>query len=851
MYRIESCTLTGYRRMQLNGIREITITPKSAIQLILGANGSGKSSFLEQLTPLPADGASFIKGGGKVVTVFKDGLKYICTSRVDHGTSHSFVCEGEELNPGGTERVQRELCYKHFRVNQKTHDLMRGVEKFHNMSNAKRREWFTEMCDVDYTFAMDAYEKLKDHSNALTNAIKINRKHLVNETAKIMSEAEETKLEYEVGALLSELNILQQERAPVLIPSDRLLATRDETLRAIDEMAQRVLRNRIIVPLAYNDGRVERDEWGDLKKVEFTSVDEIDQEIDRLKHAATSNEATLVTLHEEFNKRQRQHDILVKTGNEGFASLKERMQELQRQRQELLSKMRLGLVFTNGKALLASFEAIEMDFASHVEVMPENTDRRLGRARLQTLQESHMAINNRLKTAQEHLLRLSAKKEHADLHRGETKHQCPQCHHSWVVGVNEEKYQALLAEIVQAENHAKGIIEEQTTILAQIKEIEDYFSHYREIMQYTRTLVGLKDFWDHLQESNLLLDAPKMVMRKIAHLKEDLLRTIEIDRTDEQITETTQLMLAAEQLGETSLNKVREEMDEISERLGHLTSNLARVNQSISDYAEYRRQLMYGINLSEQIQTLLTNVEDQQLKHLEALRLESINECLGQIENALALKQESLRSVKMQKSIVARMKQQLESDEVREQAAKAAVAAISPINGLIAEGLLGFINNFVGQMNAFIAKIWTYPLQVIPTGFSKDLGEQTAELDYKFKMVVEREDNIIPDVKLGSEGIKEIVDLSFMLVALEQLGLTDTPLMLDEFGKSLDDQHRFEAVREISWMMENGNHPQLFMISHYVSNYSAFTDAEICVIDERNIVIPAGREFNQHVKILN
>jgi hypothetical protein len=40
---------------------------------------------------------------------------------------------------------------------------------------------------------------------------------------------------------------------------------------------------------------------------------------------------------------------------------------------------------------------------------------------------------------------------------------------------------------------------------------------------------------------------------------------------------------------------------------------------------------------------------------------------------------------------------------------------------------------------------------------------------------------------------------------------------------------------------------QLYMVSHYQASYGAFTQAEICVLDQTNIEIPKGLTYNQHV----
>jgi ABC-type hemin transport system ATPase subunit len=124
-------------------------------------------------------------------------------------------------------------------------------------------------------------------------------------------------------------------------------------------------------------------------------------------------------------------------------------------------------------------------------------------------------------------------------------------------------------------------------------------------------------------------------------------------------------------------------------------------------------------------------------------------------------------------------------------------------------------------------------------------SERGAELDYKFPLLVGTRDNIVADVSRGSSGMQEIVDLAFKVVALNRLRLDHGPLTLDEFGKTLDLEHRHAAVMAIKTLMDTKPFTQLFMISHYESHYGAFTNAEVCVLDARNIAVP--KVYNTHV----
>ena len=62
---IHKIILNNYNRFFLNNITRIEYTPKMKLQLILGSNGSGKSSLISELNPLPINKNDFQEDGYK------------------------------------------------------------------------------------------------------------------------------------------------------------------------------------------------------------------------------------------------------------------------------------------------------------------------------------------------------------------------------------------------------------------------------------------------------------------------------------------------------------------------------------------------------------------------------------------------------------------------------------------------------------------------------------------------------------------------------------------------------------------------------------------------------------------
>lgn len=841
-------TLVGYTRFnQLKNIRKFTMTPHEVAQIIIGSNGSGKSGLLEQLSPLPPEKDAFTKDGSKTIEYLHNGQRIVCHSVFMPSPHHSFMVDGEEKNPGGTEKIQRERCYEYFGMTQDIHDLMRGAVKFSAMSVSERREWFTRLCITDYDFAMDAYNKINKRHNQLKGALDMTRKNLVTETAKVVTADEETKLEEEVAVLLSELDILSRERMPVEKSSSHYATERDKALASLSETSMRLLKNRVTVPLEYADGRQDRDDWGRLKRASFSSVDEIDVEIDRLRHTVTTKEVLINTTTEMFHRQQKKHDTLIAAGQNGIAGLLEQQRTWFDDITALQRRRKLEVVISQPDVVLRSLEAIKAPLFALLESMPNNTDRHYGKRRLQELNVELVATETSRIEIVRQVNQHVAKLEHADEHRGSGKLTCPKCEHRFVVGISEEAYANVKRLAAEGQAELAKLEERQAVLRKDIAEVEAYITQYREFLGYTEKASILAPLWQHLVAGQFVVDSPAEAINQIRFFERDTRLRIDIVALEAKIEESVRIQKATEEVGEASLVEVDATLATLTQKLGEYTAQLTALQHAISSYQQYRKQILYGQQLAEEVKRIYKHAETSQHDLVEAMRRESINHCISQVQHVLAMKQESLRGIKTQKAIVQTLERQITEFSVQEEAAGMMVEALSPKNGLIAEGLLGFIRNFVGQMNAFVNRIWTYPLRTIPTGYNIESGEQSSELDYKFKLLVGTGNRPVKDISKGSDGQKEVIDMAFQMTALLYLNLANAPLLFDEFGRTLDAAHRFNANAEIKSILENRNHNQMFMVSHYAESYLTFNHAEICVLDDSNLTLPTNRSINTHV----
>lgn len=850
--RILSLELVRYKRLKLNRIEKFVIKPADIIQLILGTNGSGKSSLIREWTPLPAEAGNYLKEGSKTIRIFHQNNNYLLKNSFFNKAEHSFIFNGEELNLQGTITVQRELVWQHFKINNEIHELLLGAEPFHSMSPSRRREWFTQMSDINYDYALGVFSRLKSRSRDYAGALRTAKKRLVAETSKVVSAAEEKKLRADIDATLEELKLLVSQSAPLDRPIESYRQEQQSGLEELNRMATRLLRMRLIAPYgstAYGVAphkSTQRDEWGEPLTPAFTSIEEIDDYLNILRHDVSVKETLINKAMQEHTKIDETVKILIKTGEEGVQALRVKLETLRTKRLELLSQRRLGIEGFDAINALTALETVYDTLIGTFSNIPVNEDKRFSSTRLINLQDENIVAKNQLRQLQSELAKANSVKVHLETHKANNNLVCPKCTHTWIAGYSDEKFNRVLEDIAKFEESIQQIekaIERNNTA---VLEIQQYGEFYRDYTRCVRSWPILNPFWDYLLNDELVTRSPRKALSVLETLKHDLELEIQANKVNVEIQEIIALIQSAEQVGDANLSEMRDKLSDITLTIENMTSELAKLQQAVSEYNQYRRQLIEAFDLSNKINTLKNNLEHCTDQIVEMTRRQTIRHCMEQLQHSLAIKQQTLSEIELKKGIIADLELQIKKLTIDEEAVEILVKELSPTEGLIADNLLTFIRSFVGKMNTLIRKIWAYPLVIKDCGIS---GSNGTELDYKFPMMVNTKDNIVSDVRDGSSGMLEIVNLAFRVQAMLHLGLSEYPLFLDEFGQSFDETHRSSTTVVIKNLMETHHFSQLVMISHYEASHGAFTNAEICVLCPSNITVPMKNKYNQHVEI--
>lgn len=829
---IRSIELIGFKALRpVAQIKKLTLVFTERLQLVLGSNGVGKSAVMGELTPLPADKDDYYEGGSKVIHYDHLGSHYVMRSTMSHPTPrHSFLKDGKELNQGGTQSVQKELCLQEFGITAEIRDLLLGRERFTEMEPRRRREWFTKLSEVNYDYALGVFNRLRKRSNEIGGAIKDNRKRLSVEAARIIPQEEQERLQREVASLEEELEILRLNQAPLMPEAAGFAGQHDRMVERLNDYSEQVWRLK-----------------GRLFGLEaFDSPQALDVELDRTRHAITAKEALLKAATRNHETLHKQYEILKQTGEAGLEELKQRLADKRAQRDELLKNRAMGLEGMDPDLAISALHSVRDVLVEVFEKLPSNSDRRFSREQNAKDQTEQQQLMLRKDSQTRQYADLVTKKQVMESHKAMGHQHCPNCGHKWINGYSDER----MAEHIEAMEKLSKEIDATEQLLVKNRQAQDDFAAYlNQYMTFSRTVKAwpvLQPFWEHLLGSNIVVDAPRRAQVLMETLEHDLQLDLAAKRLQGECDEQLRLIEQAMRLDNVSLAQVQAQLHDSEFQIQTFTRELTGLHQEQQRLTVLRRNLNEYQELGNKIEIMLVDLGNLTDRRVEALRREIIHEQIRQTVIAIGTKAKMLDEVSIQKRTVASLEFHLEELLLQEQATKMMIEGLSPTDGLIADGLLGSIQNYTVAMNELIRKIWTYPFEIYPCGTSTEVG---AELDYKFPMYVNNE--LVPDIKRGSTGQREVIDLAFRVVAMKRLGLSEPPLMLDEFGAGLDYVHQRAAAGAIQSLVDTGMFSQVFMVSHYEASYGALTQMEIAVLCPDNIVIPHGVPYNQHVVIEN
>ena len=836
MYRFGTITLSGYVRLKLSEGNYIRIDPVERLQIILGTNGSGKSSLMAELTPLPADKEDYTSDGFKEIEMYRGDVKFVLTSSFKGGAKHSFFNTDtqEELNKGGTAQVQKMLVKEYFSIDNEIDEMISGREPFTEMSPQRRREWFTILPQVSYEFAISFFNKLKDRQRDTASTIKLQKKHLVDETRKMLSAEEVLKLENQQLELQKTLDELYAVSQPVG-EKDVLLKDVETAFKEIERLNGK-----------YGPVIAEVSGYGNLR----ASTVDLKEELANAELLYKTSTTLYQELSVDLEQARDQQALVMQRGEETVQSVKLHIEELCNRKiaisKELQSPVLDVVIVGTGNYVAAArnMHGVLESLLPLLDALPSN-DGYYSKATLAEKTAELAALETDLQNRKNRAAVIETAIEQMQHIHAEGMVTCPACEHAWSLSDKTSIVDGYRANLAEVSNHdvVVGLEESIAKLKSDIQEISEYGTNYTAIYQCLK-LFDVKLFGEHWisdRFTSLIRQTPNIAYQELFVFNEDLIKVVEFDEIDQQLADHQQMLKIAEDTDSIDATELCNRIARYEERIVTLQENMVTSNETA---AVLRTKLNLINQITESGQRYGAAFETV-YSAIGSLALDEINvgvwARIRDTQVALSIVTERLTNVQMQSGIVANIESRIRKLEAEAKVLSVMVSNVSPTSGLIADSLSVFIKSFVRQMNNIIRKVWTYPLVI-----SSDVGE---EITYQFPLVVGHSYKPVPTVKKTSTGQKEIINLAYRIVARRYLGLSSFPLQLDEFSRNMDDAHRINATELIKALIEQEDFSQLWIVSHDFDQFGALSHPEVCVICEKNIHLPAGLIYNKHVEI--
>jgi DNA repair exonuclease SbcCD ATPase subunit len=823
--KITHLELNGYKRFMLNEIDHFSMKWTSPLSVIIGTNGCGKSSLLQQLTPLPPNPADFIKTGSKTIHIEHRGSVYILKSIFHPNQRHYFEKDGVVLNDYSTLAVQKELVKTHFKVDQSVFNLLIGEDRFHSMSPSRRKEWFIELCETDYDYAISTYNKLREKHRDIQGGLKIAQRKLATETAKIIKKEDERRIQAEVTLLHQTLSELLEYRKPV-----------DKDIQSIEEQ-----QNRLSTTLLKTAQRVQT-----LLKQLGSQVRYQEPQLQLVLSGLSQRTYAIQTLMQkassEYQVNLDRITILQKAEHQNITSLQNDLLVLKNQINTLEQKL---IFYTDDfNAVLAeeSFNQVKTTLADLFIRMPANPDRKYSSEKLTAAREQLDEFKRQLTGGYETIATLKAQVQHMENHRDHPDVTCVKCEHRFSLNFHPQLHRQHLLDIQTLTDKLTNQLKPKITQLeSYIEQCAEYARDYRLFVTTTQNASVLKPYWDMLVECQVLTHNPQGGISELNRITSDLVLQRQVSECNKVNQEKTALLHSLKNVGTSNLQDLIKINAELSEQIESHTKRLVTFQDRHQQYTQTLTQLRQVNQLHTQLQSLIEEKNNLTSDAIESHRRILFNDMIRALQSMLGAKEHVLSEAKLQQGIINSVIKQIIDLEAEERAYSALVKSLSPTDGLIAEGLYGFISAFVKQMNHIIAKVWSYPMVIQTCEIDADSG---VDLDYKFAVKVGDDELLSPDVSKVSKGQKEIIDLAFLMVAMTYMDMRDSALLLDELGAALDAEHRSCLILLLKTLIEQESFSQVALVSHDHHQYSSL-NAQFCVLNATNVLLPA--HYNDHV----
>lgn len=772
-----------------------------------GINGSGKSSILNELSPLPANMNDYREDGYKKIILTHNNHTYTLTSQGKRPGKHSFLEDDNELNQGGTLTVQLELVKQYFNYTPQIHEILQGRLTFTTMSAKERREWFADISGMDSDFIMKFYDKIRAGQRDNTGALKNIHNKIAEANLKLLDDKELEEIESHLSELKRDFNNLTKEMEKYPLESNQI---HDNAIN-IQEMNNRI--NKAYFSYIRDCGTFKGEE---LESAINAQAFLLDQTLKQRQEI----EETLFSLEEEKQKCDFKSTHNLDELHQEVDKLKKVIDEFSQTQTPSLVKRLVNLPYF--QRLEPTLKGIynkyhnELRFIDDalLSLTPLNAPYRREKERLHQLILSHKKTESDIQLTTTQMDNINEQLKHLESH---PDHECPNCHHRFQEGKVLEEVARLKGRLTRFAEVLKTYQDNATAQQQEVESLDTQLCAYEKVLlQTTEDKYGLMQYLEATltEEGNIaqLMRAialnPKAYVGKYQQVLSLIPDIIYYHGVEEQYQGTLKLIEKGEMASTPEYSRMIGRIDQ-------LTTVHDELNRKYQQVEETLNQLRRAYKAYQDYQQFYTKLDNWFTYQLSGINQQFTEEFYRSGREMLSLLEEDIEQFQSRIQHHAGIQFVIKSHEENKQSIEDSISQhtrllkiLDPKTGLIAKSVMGFIRHFVREMNNLISQVWTYPL-IIDIENRDDFTNK-----YLFPVVIGEDAIEREDVEQTSLGQTEVINLAYRFTLIKYLKLDNYPLFLDEIGTHLSVKHRNNLYNLIKRMVDHHYFSQVFMITH-------------------------------------
>lgn len=796
---IKKIELYKFKRFFLSQVDHFVLEPKSNIMIMAWGNGKGKSSLLSVLNPLPAElKKDFKEDGYKYIEILHRGHEYKISSGKLEKNKHSFIQDDKELNPGGTKRVQLELVKEHFNITPAINNVVLGLDKFSIMSPSTRKYWFSELSTIDYTYPVKVYNSLKARYRDLLGGIKLQEENIGKITSNVLKEDELENLKEQRSKL--------EEYITYIISLHNHDVDLEVNTNVISELTKVVndLRNLTSQQFRSNDLNYY---LSNISKVE-------------------ANIETLVKDIKDIHHKLHLADEIAGTPNQD-------LEALQTSRRDKIIKILELRKHSNGKVPLYKIDQIRSAYNDMYIYIMDIVNKLNDMERVHVSLEA-IRVNEKKLEELTNLQQITQRKldkvegEYDALARNtnsKIETTCPQCKTVYSIDLGETKKYELTTIIDKYKKELSLIVEQHKKLTKDLEDklnIKNSIDDIKLILEQRSILKSIANIISSKIDYNT---ATNTIITIIDTYKRALDMLVSYTELRKELTSIAHNIAKIKSANKAKIDLHAQNVKMLEQELEIKTLELNKSRELLASLVSEKDKVTHMKELVTKLKQLLKQQAKIKKAAVVQLRNKYLTELVGQLKTLLVEYDQKLLQNVQSRSLLDRAVKDIEEYKERVKVIGHMLDALSPSDGIIARSINSFLNIFIKEMNHIINSVWSYEMTILPCDVSED-----DDLDYKFKVKVNN-DEVIEDVSRLSSSMQEIVDLAYKIVFMKYMGLSDSPLILDEFGRTMDATHRDTAYNIIDRVFSS-NFNQIFLVSHFESMYGRFVNADLVQLED-------------------